>query len=47
MSIFLDENWKEVNNEIAPALSETVNMIITAVVMGVFTKVPYEDIFLP
>ncbi|KAF5280603.1 hypothetical protein FQA39_LY05251 [Lamprigera yunnana] len=46
MNVFLNENWKDVQQELAPAITETISSIITTSLAGIFEKVPYKDIIL-
>ncbi|KAF5301503.1 hypothetical protein FQR65_LT08806 [Abscondita terminalis] len=46
MNTFLNDNWKEVDTELGPSISETMNAIITSSLSGIFEKVPYKEIIL-
>lgn len=46
MSRFLDENWKEVGKDLNPALSDTVNAVITHILKVFITKVPFDELFI-
>lgn len=41
---FLNENWKELEKELAPAISKVMNSLITNVAKNLFTIVPYDEI---
>lgn len=47
MNKFLNENWKDVSHDLGPAVSETISIIVTSILNGYFTRIPYDDIFLP
>ncbi|KAJ8939708.1 hypothetical protein NQ318_009808 [Aromia moschata] len=45
MNAFLNENWKDVINEIGGAISHTVESLVRAIATGVFDKISYADLF--
>lgn len=45
MNIFLDENWKEVFTELSPAIFTAFDELITSIMNGIATSVPYEVFF--
>lgn len=47
MNKFLNENWHEVSHDLGPAVSETISAIVTLILKGYFTRIPYDEIFLP
>lgn len=47
MNRFLDENWKDVTDELYPSLKEAVGAIVTSIARGLFSKIPFDDLFLP
>lgn len=47
MNKFLNENWRDVSHDLGPAVSETISVIVTSILKGYFTKIPYDEIFLP
>lgn len=40
-----NENWSIVNEEFTPAITETISTVATATFNGLFSVVPYENIF--
>lgn len=47
MNNFLKENWKDVEKEVGPAVTDTIKSIITSMLNAIFNKVPFSSIFLP
>lgn len=47
MNKILNENWKEFHEELKPTIEATVAEVVTSIINGVFSTVPYEDILLP
>lgn len=45
LNTFLNENWKDILEELRPSLSETISQIIVSVVSGTFSRIPYNEIF--
>lgn len=45
MNRFLDLNWRDVNTELAPAITETVGQVCQSVAAGFFEKIPYSKLF--
>lgn len=45
MNRFLDFNWRDVNAELAPAVTETVGQVCHDVAAGLFEKIPYNKLF--
>nr|XP_013113143.1 unnamed protein product [Stomoxys calcitrans] len=45
MNLFLNENWKDIYNEVRPALARGFSVIYGAVINEVFTKFPYDKFF--
>lgn len=43
---FLNQNWKEILNELKPVLTKTIGDIYKAISEPIFMKFPYEEIFL-
>ncbi|KAK4883094.1 hypothetical protein RN001_006413 [Aquatica leii] len=46
MNKFLNENWETVEQELGPAITQTMSTIITSSLNGIFDKVPFKDIIL-
>lgn len=47
MNRFLNENWRDILNELKPAVSYAIEEILKGIINRIFMKIPYEDIFLP
>lgn len=45
MTKFLDENWKEVNEEIAAKVGDGIGEVISGVLKNFFAAVPLKDLF--
>lgn len=45
-NLFLNENWQDILNELKPALKRAMAQIIKGVINPIFTKFPYNDLFL-
>lgn len=45
MNRFLDLNWRDVDAELAPAISATVGQVCHDVAAGFFEKIPYSKLF--
>lgn len=43
---FLNENWQDILNELKPVLKKAIGNIINGVVGPVFSKFPYDSLFL-
>lgn len=46
MNQFLNQNWRDIFNELKPAITFAVEEILKGIVNRIFSKVSYEDIFL-
>lgn len=46
MNVFLNENWKEVANELGPSLADAIGEVISLIIAQIVDVVPYENIFL-
>lgn len=44
---FLDENWKEIDKDLGPAISETIAQICVQIASSLFDRIPYNQLFLP
>lgn len=44
---FLDENWKEIDKDLGPAISETIAQICVQIASAFFERIPYNQLFLP
>lgn len=47
MNQFLNENWRDILNELKPAVTLAVEEILKSIINRIFSKVPYSDIYLP
>jgi hypothetical protein len=45
MNVFLQENWKDVYEELSPAVIATFTEIVTTIVRGVAGSVPFDVAF--
>lgn len=45
MSKFLNENWKEVNDEIGVKVAEAIGEVLMQLLGNFFKKVPLNDFF--
>lgn len=45
MNRFLNENWKDVQNELSPTISESFKRVVNSIVDNICSQVPYEEIF--
>lgn len=46
MNHFLNENWRDIFNELKPAVTFAVEEILKGIINRIFLKVSYDDIFL-
>lgn len=46
MNRFLNENWQEILGEVKPAFEEALGATFKNIAQRLFTKVPYDEIFL-
>lgn len=46
MNAFLNENWKEILHELRPSVQEALGAAFKEIARRLFSKVPYDDIFL-
>lgn len=44
---FLDENWREIDKDLGPAISETIAQICVQIASAFFDRIPYNELFLP
>lgn len=47
MNLFLNENWRELLNELGPGLAEATGEVVKLVVQGIANHVPVDDMFGP
>lgn len=47
MNKFLDENWKDINTELGPAIIETIKLIINGILHSIEEKIPFDNILAP
>lgn len=45
MNVFLNENWKEVTNELGPSLADAIGEVIRQIIQQIVDVVPYDNIF--
>jgi len=45
MNMFLNENWKDILQELKPAVREAFAQVLTGLINPVFEKIPYEELF--
>jgi len=46
MNQFLNENWRDIFNELKPAVTYAVEEILKGIINRIFFKIPYDDIYL-
>lgn len=46
MNRFLDENWKEVTNDLGSTVAETISSIITTIAQNIFSQMPFDELLL-
>lgn len=46
MNLFLNENWKDILQELKPAVRETLTQILSGIINNVFEKIPYSELFI-
>lgn len=46
MNQFLNENWRDILNELKPVLKKAIGKIVKGLVNPIFGKFPYNDLFL-
>lgn len=46
MNQFLNENWRDILNELKPSIVFAVEEILKGIVNRIFAKIPYESVFL-
>lgn len=46
MNLILNENWKEVLNDMRPSISSTVGQIIVTIINQIFELIPYSQFFI-
>lgn len=46
MNLFLNENWKDILQELKPAITYAIEEVIKSIVNRIFNKVPYYELFL-
>lgn len=45
MNIFLNENWKDILDELKPAVVEAFSQIFASVINSIFSRLSYDDVF--
>lgn len=46
MNTFLNENWRDILNELKPSITSALEQILEAIVNRIFAKVPYRELYL-
>lgn len=46
MNQFLNQNWRDILNELKPAITFAVEEILKGIINRIFAKIPYDEIFL-
>lgn len=46
MNLFLNENWRDIFQELKPSIEDAFTQILNSLVNSVFSKVPYSDFFI-
>lgn len=46
MNLFLNQNWRDIFNELKPAITFAVEEILKGIINRIFMRVPYAEIFL-
>lgn len=46
MNLFLNENWRDILNELKPAIVLSVEEILKGIINRIFAKIPYDEVFL-
>lgn len=47
MNKVLNENWEEVNKELAPSVSYTIDLIVHRISDSILNTVPFDNILSP
>lgn len=47
MNQFLNENWEDILNELKPVLKKAIGKIVKGLINPIFSKFPYNDLYLP
>lgn len=47
MNTFLNENWRDILNELKPSITSALEQILEAIVNRIFAKVPHKELYLP
>lgn len=45
MNVFLNENWKDVAQELGPSLADAIGDVIRQIIQQIVDVVPYENVF--
>ncbi|CAD6991745.1 unnamed protein product [Ceratitis capitata] len=45
MNLFLNENWKEIFQEVDVSFSKEMGKLMSGIIDGVFSKIPYDKLF--
>lgn len=46
MNLFLNENWRDIFQELKPSIEDAFTQILNSLLNSVFSKVPYSDFYL-
>lgn len=47
MNKFMNENWEEIHKEVKPGIKKALGVALKEIASRIFSKIPYDDIFLP
>lgn len=47
MKRFMDENWREINQEIGARVGDALAEVFTTIINQIFARVPENELFLP
>lgn len=47
MNEFLNENWRDILDELKPSITYAVSEILKGIINRIFAKIPYDSVFLP
>lgn len=46
MNLFLNQNWRDILNELKPSITFAVEEILKGIINRIFIRIPYSEIFL-
>lgn len=47
INVFLNENWDELHKDVQPVIEKSLSAAYTDIASKLFSKVPFDEIFLP